>query len=117
MIIENKKGIDTMTNKKYFNLWAEFRAEVFGCRPDANGNCPCDYGMPCDKCQTVEAWELFKEQWKEKKETKPLKGYRINVADTATYEFDNKYTQEEAVEQALEWFAERKPGMIIEELR
>jgi hypothetical protein len=117
MIIVNKKGIDTMTNKKYFNLWEEFRAEMYGCRPDENGNCPCDYGMLCDRCQTDEACELFK-QWRENKAAiKPAKGYRIHVTDTATYEFDDKYTREEAVELALEWFAERKPCIMIEELR
>ena len=51
------------------------------------------------------------------KENKPVKGYRIEVADITTYEFDNKYTAEEAVEQALEWFAERKPSVIVQEIR
>lgn len=106
-----------MTNKKYFNLWEEFRAEMYGCRADENGNCPCDYGMICDRCQTDEACELFK-QWKENKAViKPAKGYRIHVTDTATYEFDDKYTREEAVELALKWFTERKPCIMVEELR
>lgn len=104
-----------MTNKKYFELWAEFRAEMFGCRPDKEGNCPCDYGKPCDKCQTDEACELFK-QWKERM-IKPVKGYRITVSDVTTYEFNDNYTREEAVELALEWFAERKPFIMVEETR
>ena len=106
-----------MTNSKYFDLWTKFRAEMYGCRPDENGNCPCDYGMPCDKCQTDEACELFK-QWKENKVViKPTKGYRIYVIDTAIYDFDINYTREEAVEQAIEWFSERKPNIVVEELK
>jgi hypothetical protein len=107
-----------MTNKQYFNLWAEFRAEMFGCKPDKNGNCPCDYGMPCDKCQTDEAWELFKKKWKGKKEEiKQDKGYRVYVTDSTVYEFNGNYTKEAAVEQALEWFAERKPTTLVEKIR
>lgn len=104
-----------MTNKKYFNLWAEFRAEMFGCRPDENGNCPCDYGMPCDKCQTDEAWELFKTNWKEKKEEiKQPKEYIITVSDMATYTFStDEYTLEEAKAKAWDWFTERKPCFEI----
>lgn len=107
-----------MTNSKYFNLWEKFRAEMYGCRPDENGNCPCDYGMPCDKCQTDEACELFK-QWKENKVViKPTKGYCITVYDKATYTFStSEYTLEEAKQRAWEWFDERKPNIIVEELK
>ena len=115
MIIENKKGIDTMTNKELFKLWEEFRAEQFNCYPDENGNYPCDNGELCDQCCTCEAIRRFS-NWKRQKENQPI-GYRIHVKDIVTYEFGINYTREKAVEQALEWFADREPCVEVEELR
>ena len=104
-----------MTNKKYFELWAEFKANIYGCRPDENGNYPCDNGSICEACQTDKACELFK-QWRENRTLKNKK-HRITVTDTATYEFDINYTREEAVKQAIEWFSERQPCIKVEELK
>jgi hypothetical protein len=39
----------------------------------------------------------------------------ITVSQEATYEFDmNKYTEEEACDQAWDWFSELKPEMFVE---
>lgn len=113
--IEGQKGIDTMTNKELFKLWEEFRAEQYHCYPDENGNYPCDNGELCDQCCTSEAIRRFS-NWKRHKENQPI-GYRIHVKDIVTYEFGINYTREKAVEQALEWFADREPCVEVEELR
>lgn len=104
-----------MTNKELFKLWEEFRAEQYHCYPDENGNYPCDNGKLCDQCCTSEAICWFS-TWKRQKENQ-LTGYRIHVKDIVTYEFGINYTREEAVEQALEWFADREPCVEVEELR
>lgn len=111
--IKNKKGFDIMTNKELFKLWEKFRAKQYHCFPDKNGNYPCDNGKPCDKCCTNEAICWFA-SWKRQKENRPA-NYRIYVTDDATYEFGADYTREEAIEQAIEWFSERKPRVHVEE--
>ena len=41
-----------MTNEKVIQEYDRFLREYVGCYTDENGNRPCDYGRPCEKCMT-----------------------------------------------------------------
>ena len=51
-----------MTNKELFAEWGKHLRETYGCRPDENGNYPCDNGMPCDRCSDDSIWKLLQEK-------------------------------------------------------
>ena len=53
------KGERKMTNTEIFDSWGKFLAEEYNCRPDQNGNYPCDNGGMCDKCCTDEVSKKF----------------------------------------------------------
>ena len=45
-----------MTNKELFAEWGKHLRETYGCRPDENGN------YPCDNCSDDSIWKLFQEK-------------------------------------------------------
>ena len=109
MIIVNKKVIDTMTNKEMLKQWEEYRKEMFHCVPDEEGNYPCDNGEMCDRCCTERAIMDFA-AWNR---SKKMKKYTIIVEDYAVYEFDFVGSEAEAVDMAMDWFAERIPNVKV----
>lgn len=96
-----------MTNKKSFEIWKEVRGKTVGCYEDDSGNCPCDYGIPCDKCSADWVHEAFRKALAE--ELPKKKTFTVIIHDIATYNDIEAETEDEAVEIALEWWDEREP--------
>ena len=98
-----------MTNKKSFEIWKEVRGKTVGCYEDDFGNCPCDYGCPCDKCSAEWVQEAYRKALAEAEEPPKKKTFSVIIHDIATYNDIEAESEEEAVEIALEWWDEREP--------
>lgn len=48
-------------------IWDSVREETCHCVADSVGNCPCDYGSPCDKCHADWVQEIYQERLRENK--------------------------------------------------
>lgn len=105
-----------MTSKKSFEIWKEVKGKAVGCYEDAFGNCPCDYGYPCDKCSAEWIQEAYRKALAEAENPSKKKLFSVIIHDIAEYDDIQAENEDEAIEIALEWWYERQPyWKVIEE--
>lgn len=102
-----------MTNERAMKIWGEVLEEVCQCYADDEGNRPCDYGSQCVRCSHEAVDREYKRRLKaeviaEQGENRERK-WTVIVHDIATYYDIKAKSEDEAVEQALEWWDERQP--------
>lgn len=56
-----------MTDKEFIAIYRRWLDEVCHCHEDEKGNYPCDYGVKCNYCETVDpTWEKYLERERNK---------------------------------------------------
>lgn len=105
-----------MTNNKVMKIWHETLEKTCHCYADDNGNRPCDYGYLCNKCEADWVEEVYRKALAEAEEPPKKKKFTVIVHDIATYNDIEAESEDEAIEQALEWWDERQPRWkVVEE--
>ena len=106
-----------MTNNKAIKIWHSVLEDVCGCYADSEGNRPCDYGSTCTRCGTAEVDKEYRhrleENWVAKNGANSQRKYRVVVHDTATYCDIEAKSEEEAIQQALDWWIDRRPTFHV----
>ena len=112
-----------MTDNKMIKIWSNVLEDVCGCYADSEGNRPCDYGSNCNQCENDTVSREFRRRlddyhssgWASKPPT-PKTKYRVIVHDIVTYYDIEAESEEDAIQQALDWWVDRQPRCeVIEE--